>query len=208
MRLLQIASIASLAMVLASVEANAAVFIGSTEGCFGVNCTVHTTASDHNLSFTGASFSVSDGTQFTLGSFTLKDSSLFGGHIFNNESFDLHVDFSQPSNAGALNLLADVTGFISVLGGIVSIDFNPSSVAFGNSAYVLDVNNLLLGTSFFTGKDVEALTGTINLASPSVGPSSPGAVPEPSTWVMMLVGFSALAFFGRRFRSASNVAAV
>ena len=129
MRLFRILGVASLAMTLASVEANAAVFVGSTEGCFGVNCSVQTNASDHNLSFSGASIDLTNAsvpTGVTLGSFTLKDSSLFGGHIFNNETFDLQVTFTTPS--GTADYSADVKGFISVLGGLVSIDFSPRLV--------------------------------------------------------------------------------
>lgn len=203
MRLFKILGVASLAMTLASVEANATVFIGSTEGCFGASCSVQTNASDHNLSFTGTSIDLTNPTLptgVTLGSFTLQDSSLFGGHIFNNETFDLQVTFTTPS--GTADYSADVKGFITVLGGLVSIDFSPSSLAsFGsNPTYVLDVNNLVLGTSFLTGgKETELLTGTIS------GPAMTSAVPETSTWVMMIIGLASLGLFGRRsgaFRGA------
>lgn len=114
---------------------------------------------------------------------------------------DLQVTFTTPS--GTADYSADVKGFISVLGGIVSIDFSPSSLTtFGsNPKYALDVNNLVLGTSILApgGKETELLTGTIS------GPVLTSPVPETSTWVMMIIGLASLGLFGRRsgaFRAA------
>jgi hypothetical protein len=206
MRLVQIFGVASL-VTMASTTANASVidFAGSTTGCFGAGCTnFKTTTTDHNLSFSGAAFNESitspaTSAAVTLGSFTLTNTGFFNPHFFNNETFDLKVSFTSPSNAGgSINFLADVTGLITVVGGFVNVDFNPSKVSFGSNSYVLDVNDILLLTTLFNGKEKESLTGTINLAAPQVGPSQTSAVPEPSTWAMLMIGFAALGFWGRR----------
>lgn len=177
-------------------------FKGATMGCFGNNCALQHTATDHNLKFTGVSnLNVSitqpaTSTPVTLGSFTLTDSSLFGGHIFNNEIFDLKVNFTSPVSSAA-TFVADVTGFISVLGGLVHLDFDPDTITFGNKLYTLDINDVLLGTSIFNPRDTEALTGTISMTA---------AVPEPSTWAMMVLGFAGLGFLAHRRRSSGALA--
>ena len=83
-----------------------------------------------------------------------------------------------------------------------SISARGSLTTFGsNPKYELDVNNLVLGTSIFTGgKETELLTGTITSSS---GVTS--AVPEASTWVMMIIGLASLGLFGRRFGASRGV---
>jgi hypothetical protein len=62
---------------------------------------------------------------------------------------------------------------------------------------VLSVNDVLLGTTVFDRKDVDPLTATITMSS---------AVPEPSTWAMMVLGFAGLGFLAYRRRRSDALA--
>jgi hypothetical protein len=93
-KLLSVLGIAAIAAVIGSTQASAVEFTGSTMGCFGINCTAHTSATDHTLKFTGTSLfdaslaSPATSVAVTLGSFTLTNTGLFNPYIFNGDHFD------------------------------------------------------------------------------------------------------------------------
>jgi hypothetical protein len=200
MRLFPVLGAAAMALGIGSTHASAVEFKGSTTGCFGAPCTAHSTATDHTLKFTGSSpFDVSltapaTSVAVNLGSFTLTNSGLFNPYIFNGDSFDLKVNFTSPALTTA-NIFADVTGFITVLGGLVYVDFSPQTVTYSGGSFLLSVHDVLLGTTLFDRRDVDLLTGTITMSS---------AVPEPSTWAMMMLGFAGLGFLTYRRRRQSR----
>lgn len=70
-------------------------------------------------------------------------------------------------------------------------NWTPIGVNFSGTAYSIDFG----GTAGFTGFD--------NI---TFGSATAGAVPEPSTWAMMLIGFGAVGFSMRRRRKSDAVA--
>jgi hypothetical protein len=180
-----------LALIIAFVvatPAKAVVYSGFTDGCFGtctpVSTASSTTVSDTNhLQFTNASFSnETAGTPFTLGTFNLGN-----GTSTYNETFDLLVTFTAPAGSGSNTFVADVAGHVQ--GNTANI---PLSVTFDNTQ--LSFNGFTLTVSDLTGITVGGdgfhLTGTIT-----------AAVPEPSTWAMMILGFAGVGFMAYRRKS-------
>lgn len=128
MRILHTLSAAALALMIGStaVRASAVQFTGDTAGCFGSSCT----ATDHTLKFTGTDFNVllaspATSVGVTLGSFSLTNSGIFNPYIYTGDQFNLQVNFESPYSTA--NFTASVTGFITVLGGLAYIDFNPQT---------------------------------------------------------------------------------
>ncbi|WP_084030612.1 PEPxxWA-CTERM sorting domain-containing protein [Bradyrhizobium paxllaeri] len=193
MRLLGILSAAALALMIGSTAASASiVFAGSTAGCFGTPCTPTLNASDGPLKFKGAAFNESlsspdTSVAVTLGKFTLS-SAIF--ELF-DDTFDLQVKFTSPVVATA-DVFADVKGLVTLIAGVVHIDFDPQTIAFGGNSYTLAINDVWLGTLGPFGKDADPLTGTITINA---------AVPEPSTWAMMILGFFGVGFLAYRRKS-------
>lgn len=184
---------AAVAFGLSATSADAATFTGTTMGCFGSGCT----AKDHTLSFKGTNFDVGADTPTDLGTFTLKNTGLFNPHAFLGDAFNLTVSLSSPITTG-VNFSATVSGLITAIGGLVYIDFQPQSLSFGGNQYTLTLQDVLLGTTVFDPKDVDPLRGTFAINS---------AIPEPSTWAMMVLGFAGLGFLAYRRKQASAAAA-
>lgn len=190
MKLFSVLTAAALTLGISSADVRAVEFIGSTTGCFGASCV---TGNYHNLRFTGVnSFSASLSSPATsvdvgLGSFSLTNSSVFNAYLFNGDDFKLQVNFTTP--VATTNVVADVTGFITVLGGLAYIDFNPQTVSYSGGSFVLSVHDVLLGTTVLRRRDTENLTATITMSP---------AIPEPSTWAMMMLGFAGLGYLAYR----------
>lgn len=182
MKILNLAGLVTLAALASAPVHAAVVFSGSTTGCFGASCT----ASLDQLSFTGASFTtVSAGTTFTLGSFALGN----GTVPDYTSSFVLDVAFTVPAGTTGSNLFdAAITGSVSGNSGSVTINFDntPQAFSFTGGSFTLAVNNDL---TVSTRTDPQTVTGVITLTV---------AVPEPSTWAMMILGFAGIGFFGYR----------
>jgi hypothetical protein len=159
MKFFQILGAVVVSTVLAAAPSRAVTV--TTTACFDASCPT----SDHNLRFTGVTNqSEPDLNNLQLGSFRLSNSSLFGGHIFNGDTFDLTVAFGSP--IGTATDVAGLTGFITILGGIVDINFSP--VTFGS--YVLSVNDVVLGTNLFHGRDTENFTGSLSMTAAARSP--------------------------------------
>lgn len=171
----------AVALAIASAPSNAAVlYSGSTEGCFGTGCVpIIAHPSFENLSFSSTTFSdISAGTTFNLGSFSLGN-----GTFTYDETFDLAVSFTEPVGSGSKLFVSDIAGHVHGNGADVplTVTFDPSELAF--KGFTLTVNDL---TGIGTGGPVE-LTGVITTA-----------VPEPSTWAMMILGFCGLELMSYR----------
>jgi hypothetical protein len=182
------------ATAFASASAASAVeFTGSTLGCFGVACTPVASTSFNGLSFNTGSFdqltsasgfaAIGSGNTDTLGLLSQN------GNAFNytGTAFTLLVNFTAPSIASG-TFAALLTGEVSGAnnGGVQFTFTNPTQTFNSPSGpFSLTVNNLSVG-----GSNVNTpITGFI-LA----------AVPEPSTWAMMLVGFGGIGLAMRRRR--------
>jgi hypothetical protein len=160
------------------------------------------TVNDGNgLKFKGVNFNnVHEGVNFSLGSFSTttapRSSSTY------SESFDLLVTYSAPASAGSDLFSLDVLGSITVHEDeanakyTISLD-TPTTELFGNhNQYALTIS--LPGceghSSCVVTEDEDALkiNGVIT-----------AAVPEPSTWAMMILGFLGLGFATFRGKKAS-----
>jgi len=181
-------------------------FSGSTKGCFGSsNCNVQNFSSNQNLNFYGGNFSdVPVGTEITP-SFpnfnSLGDITLGGGNATYSTDFKLQVAIFNGStfvtdavfDATVTGAVAGCNGFGNRCTSTVSIDFTTASDTFTYSGakYTMTVNNL---DDINAQNEDPPITGIINVA----------AVPEPSTWAMMILGFAGIGFAGCR-RSRKSV---
>lgn len=192
MKLLRVLGAAALALTIGSTAACASVvFEGSTTGCFGSPCTPKLNATDGTLKFKGTDFDVSltspaTSVAVTLGKFTLTSALL---ELF-NDPFDLKIKFTSPLDT-TTNMFADVKGLVTLLAGVVHVDFSPQTLTFGGNSYTLAINDVWLSTLGPFGRDSDPLTGTFTMNA---------AVPEPATWAMMILGFAGLGFMAYRRR--------
>jgi hypothetical protein len=150
------------------------------------------------LKFTGTSFDKSivdpnTSVALNLGKFTLNSALL---EPFNS-IFDLTIHFTKPGTT-TVNVDADVKGLVTFLAGVVHIDFDPETLSFGGKSYTLDISDVWLGTLGPFGHDTETLRGTITINA---------AVPEPSTWAMMMLGFAGLGYMAYRRRQIGETVA-
>ena len=180
----------------------AVVFSGNTTGCFGSSCSSYapTTTSDQ-LIFTGnSSFSgsaTSGPLNLTFGSFSVTNPGLFDfTDSYAGQTFKLHVDFTAPSGTSPdpFNFSATLSGTLAwITGGQVKIDFGPSQhFTFAGGSFDLSIADVILRTSLLNQGDTEALTGTVS--------NVVAAVPEPSTWAMMMLGFAGVGYMAYRRR--------
>jgi len=204
------------AVASASTAAKAEVFFsGYANGCFGALCvpvatTTNTTVADTNGSanlvyrdstfsgltaggFLGVGNSPANPNVNNLGSFTLGPSS--PTHVYNGEIFKLLVTFIAPPSSPAQTTVSSVlTGTVSSVGGGIFIDFDNTAKHFviagpSGGSFDLHVQDL----SVFTGGSVSPVTGFIT------------AVPETSTWAMLIAGFAAVGFAAYRRRTTQSV---
>lgn len=187
---------AAFALIVGSTASHAATVTYDTNGCFGGSCTPSLTTTSHNLKFTGldnANFTLpapNVATEISLGSFSLRNTGPFNPYAFLGDTLNLEVIFGSPIST-TVTPTALVTGVITAIGGLVYVDFNPQQFNFGGGTLKLDIHDVLLTTSLFNRTDTDPLTGTIIISS---------AVPEPSTWAMMILGFAGLGFLAHRRR--------
>jgi hypothetical protein len=214
MKIMTVVGSVAIAAAAAFGPAKAVTFTGQTFGCFG-SCAAgfQSDPSYKNLSFTGynnantffgpTSFSATynaPSTNVTLGSF--RDIDPLGVQFYTGEAFTLQVNFSNSLHAhpDAPTFAATLDGVLSIIGGNLVIDFGstPTPIVVNGVTYDLAINDVDLTTAGFKFVDQANLTGVLTLAS---------AVPEPSTWAMMVLGFAGVGFLayrrqGRSFRIA------
>ena len=187
---------AAVAAALASTPAQAVVtYTYTTSGCFtNGSCTNFSQnpstpgsfGSLGGLSFNGINPSVNDSTpnSINLGSMTVQN--IFSDNPSAN-FFDLDVVFTAPGNGSATFSAALQGEIVFFTGGIIDINFGPGeTVTSSDGSFKLTVNDLFLSSLNPSGE----ITGTIT--------DSVAAVPEPSTWAMMILGFFGIGFLGYR----------
>jgi hypothetical protein len=191
-----------------SSQARAVQFVGSTDGCFGDACapvpTVGSTTTPlvgSGLTYTNSTFNVSTVGNFVaigstpanpnvnnLGSFSLTSFPF----NYNDNHFNLLVSFSAPAGTTPSSVIIEdlITGTVSEQGGGIYIDFDnsPQLFTYDGGTFTFFVNDV----SVFAGNSVP-VTGNIFVT----------AVPEPSTWAMMILGFLGVGFMAYRRRSSS-----
>jgi hypothetical protein len=192
-KILNMAGLVAVA-VLASAPAHAITvltFSGTTEGCFGTNCTLASSDTlGNHLNFTGGTFtSIPAGAvNAGFGSFTLGN-----GTQTYDSTFTLDIAFTAPAGSGSNTFDADVTGTVHGHSGSVTIDFDntPKTFNFSGGSFTVSVNDLTIDLG-----DPNR-TGAITLTA---------GVPEPSTWAMMLLGFAGLGFMAYRRKQSAALA--
>jgi hypothetical protein len=193
------------AAALISAPASATVFSGFTDGCFSASScdflpapTAANTVTYNGLTFTGSTFSNKPVGTITLGTFSLDTTR--NTVDYGTENFDLKVTFTLPLGAGSDIYQFDLAGVIRRRSddGSVTISLSsPATQYFDNHLYsltVTDPNGVKVGVDedALKLKGVIAAAATVNL--------SVAAVPEPSTWAMMILGFFGVGFmaYGRQ----------
>jgi hypothetical protein len=196
----------AIAAALASSPSQATVFTYTTAGCFAAsNCTNYTpTASESGPNGAGLNFAgigtpgiTTSSPPLDLGTMSLQLAT------FDNPSgniFDLQVSFSSPG-PGSSPFGANLAGSIAFsaafrrVAGTVVVDFGAGqTIAYDGGSFTLTINDLSL-TGTTTSADI---TGQISNVVTGVA-----AVPEPSTWAMMLLGFAGIGFMA--YRRKNNV---
>jgi hypothetical protein len=197
----------ALATTVASSPAKAEfVFTGFTDGCFGAACVPPTqsppqTATLGGLTYLDSAFNVTTAGGFVsigsapanpnidnLGSFTL-DGTPF---TYTGSHFDLLVNFTAPpgTSPGSQIFTDSITGVVASLsngGAFIDFDNTLKSFTFDGGSFTFFVNDV----SITAGQTVP-VTGTIVAVA---------AVPEPSTWAMMILGFFGVGFMAYRRKS-------
>ncbi|MBR0691420.1 PEP-CTERM sorting domain-containing protein [Bradyrhizobium manausense] len=182
----------------------ALVYSYSTTGCFtNSSCTPSSqTAStggavhgEGGLNFKGTTASNSSGPSLNLGSMSLQNI------LFDDPSatkFDLKVSFTSPTGAGSSVFTADLEGLIFLGLGYVEIDFGkPQTIKYDGGSFKLAIDDIDL----FSLDSKDPITGHVFDVTSNPPPVA-GAVPEPSTWAMMLLGFGGLGFMTYRRKRA------
>jgi hypothetical protein len=203
MKLFSALGAAALVVTLASAPVRAEVlFTGSAAGCFGAACAPANTANVSHLDYLGSTFSgtttggllsvgSAPGTPNlnNFGSFTLAN----GTNDYTGDVFDLAITFSAPpgTSPNPGTFVANLLGSVQGNGGSVTIDFNnaPQTFTFDGGTFTLQVN------------DVSVLLGTASTV-PVTGLFTVTAVPEASTWAMMVLGFFGVGFMAYRRKGA------
>jgi hypothetical protein len=202
--ILSTAAIAA-SVAFASPAAAAILFAGGSQGCFvapapGSCVTSIGPVTDGGLTFTGgpatfsqlansSGFAAIGGPTNNFGTITLSPNARDYGH----DLFNLLVTFTAPVGTGSGSFSALLTGQLTTFGsGGVQISFvnHDVTVTDGVTNYILHVN------------DVSFSGGTVGQELPLRQDISGfiRAVPEPSTWGMMLLGFAGIGMAIRRRR--------
>jgi hypothetical protein len=199
---------ASLAVVQ---PAKAVEFIGTVEGCFGTSCsplpsstttpiTLAGTGGNGALSYVGSTFSITSSGNFAsfftppgspnvnnLGSFTLAGSPT--GAI--SGDFTLEILFTSPGSGSA--------SFVdTIMGNVTSSTVGTAFVTFPSSSQTLTLDGqtfpLSVNPISVNGGQTNDVSGQIVLQ----------AVPEASTWAMIILGFFGVGFVSYRRKSGPS----
>jgi len=114
---------------------------------------------------------------------------------------DFALDSGNLSAFGTFNLIVDTTDGFSHSSNLVTIALTDTGAPWASSDSVLTANNkgfLAAAHVFITSSPALQSNGAI--VTGFAGSGSGPAVPEPSTWAMMLLGFLGLGFAFRQSR--------
>lgn len=201
MKFLHLLGAAVVAVAFGSTPAAAVVFSGSTTGCFGTGCSPAPLAITDQLAFVGnPSFSGSTTTgplNVVFGAFAVSDPLVFLLDFNDTYSgqFNLKVDFTAPAaSPDPAFFSANLSGTLNWRnGGLLTIDFGDAQhFTFAGGSFNLEIQDVTLQTSRLNHGDAEFLIGTFSAVT---------AVPEPSTWAMMILGFAGVSFVAYRRRN-------
>jgi hypothetical protein len=204
MKLVRVLGVVAVAVLMSAQASAAVLFSGFTDGCFAaVSCTNFTSpvSDGKGLTFTGTSFAgVNAGSSFSLGSFSTTRIPT-SNYI---ESFDLLATFTAPGPTGSTKFDLDVSGTLQVhhddSNGWYTISLDtPISQTFGNYQLSISLPHncredaCLVSDGGDDGQTVQ-VSGVIT-----------AAVPESSTWAMMILGFMGVGFLAYRRRAQPSL---
>lgn len=225
MRIIRCVGLVAAVALVSAIPARAATFTGYTDGCFAsldcnptANKNTQTINDGKGLKFTDTTFHANVGSVFSLGSFSTKSTSI--SNFPYTESFDLLVTYTKPLSVGSNTFQLDVTGTLRYTEDdegptkryTISLD-TPTTEVFGNpndpNHKVYQITISLVGCGYLgciVGGEDFGLKGTIRDA-PAGTQLHVGSVPEPSTWVMMILGFAGVGFMAYRRKSKTALMA-
>ena len=127
-----------------------------------------------------------------------------GTYSANNVEFDVHHfdAHSHPTFTGVLSDTLSVAGFSPVTYYVhYSVNYNnpDDTLIVGGNSFVVDGVKVALSTLTLTGPAYSVESGLLT--------ASVSAVPETSTWAMMLLGFAGLGFASYRSSRKSGILA-
>lgn len=221
MRLATTSTLAAAVIVVAigASPASAVTFTGSATGCFGNGCSFAPLALNDQLLFAGNPlFSGSTTTgplTVNLGGFAVSDPSILlldFNDSYNGQLFNLRVNFTSPSgiSPSPVNFSANLSGVLNWRsGGTLTIDFEPAKhFTYNGGSFDLTINDITLATNRFFHADADFLTGTFSNISTEISAPPITAIPEPSTWALMILGFAGIGFMAyRRSNQSAPLAA-
>jgi hypothetical protein len=186
----------AVASTLTLAPSQAAIYAYSTTGCFGPcgsPADFAVIAADSGgptttgLTFNGVFFNF-DSSPLDLGHLSLQS---FVNDDPTSNIFKLDVTFYQSLNSTTTTFTADLGGSINRRGdGQITIDWDPNTelINYFGQPFNLTLNDITLTPGFSTFS--AEIVGTVS------------AVPEPSTWAMMILGFFGLGVMAYRRRSS------
>ena len=172
------------------------------------------------LMFTSPAMAATCTSSFSLGSLGAPSLSLFGNSFGSVQHFSDCYNFklTKAGNVGGLTFELDASfrrdidlSSISLLGGSLSstlIDLSPFAFGFSNllaGDYQLIISGDVTGQNggLFGG----GLVGYVGALSTTAAAIVAPAVPEPSTWAMMILGFAGIGFMAYRRKNQITVRA-
>jgi len=205
-------------LAMASPAVAGTTFAGGAQGCFtqagDPACTVSTTPSaDGGLTYTGGTATFSQETDDVTGLAAIGGGGNNFGTItlvpntrnYSSDLFSLLISFTAPAGASDGSFTATLLGRLAAFGsGGVQISFlNPDQTLSDGAGgtFLLHVNNVSFSGSLLPGQEVPTSL------SQDISGYIQAAVPEPSTWAMMLLGFGGMGFAMRR-RQKSGLAQI
>lgn len=123
------------------------------------------------------------------------------------------LNSANPSSFSSSSLIGNQVAYTSVSGSFGGTPGVASTISFGTGSILAQLNidgtalgfTQLSGPDLFTGNPADPTfnIGTFDLANPFMSQNdvltiSVAAVPEPSTWAMMILGFLGLGFLAYR----------
>ena len=130
----------------------------------------------------------------------LTTKTVIAADVFTGSTFGGFGEFNfiaAQGSQGPLNYSVDLTNALATLNLVIA----SKSTLFSGTSSTIDGGSEFFALHFFPCFTCGEITGTLTLDPP--GTSVAAAVPEPSTWAMMILGFFALGLMAYRARNGT-----
>ncbi|WP_338502854.1 choice-of-anchor P family protein [Sphingomonas kaistensis] len=146
----------------------------------------------------GATTIQSQSTASSLGGLTASGTTTIEGLVIGGSLVSaLNINTALFANPDPNTILLNLAGLSVILNEQILSGDGTSSLGITTNAIRVSFNNFALGTGLLNGDLI------VGQSRASVTAGVAAAVPEPSTWAMMLLGFGAIGFAMRRRRSST-----